>query len=95
MSRTRSDRIVVSDGSELARLLDLASKAPVLLEKGGAIFRLNVVDSFEDASDSYEPEAALAGMRTAAGTWASLNTEQLKRDIYRGREEGSRPASRP
>lgn len=92
---TESKRIAVSDGGEVAHLLDLASKAPALLEKSGVIFRLNMVDSFEEATESYQPKAALAGMRAASGSWASLDTEALKRDIYRAREEGSRPDSRP
>ncbi|MBI4318448.1 MAG: hypothetical protein HY675_08160 [Chloroflexi bacterium] len=42
----------------------------------------------------YDPEAALAGIRAAAGSWKDLDTEALKKHIYRARREGSRPYKR-
>ena len=38
---------------------------------------------------------AWAGVDRAAGTWDDVDTEKLKADIYRWREEGSRPWDRP
>ena len=89
-------KMTVRAGSEVARVLDMAVTAPVLLEKEGVLFRVNVVDAeIEEPWARYDPKAALAGMRSAAGSWADLDAEGLKANIYRAREEGTRPANRP
>lgn len=91
-----SKKITVRPGSDMAHLLEMAVKAPVLLEKDGVLFRVNAVEaSVEEPWARYDPTAALAGMRAAAGSWADLDAEELKANIYRGREEGTRPATRP
>lgn len=85
-------RVKVIPGSELDRLLEEAARAPLLLEKDGECYRL---EREEDISHSYDPEAALEGIRAAAGSWKDIDAEALKAYIYRAREKGTRPANRP
>lgn len=47
--------IKVTPGGELARLLDAAAVAPVLLEKDGVRYRLSVEEN-EDIWAGYDPE---------------------------------------
>ncbi len=85
--------IHVPRGSELARLLDEAQHAPLRLEKDGVTYRLSREE--DDVWVNYDPEAARAGMQAAAGHLTHEEAEKLKAYIYRGREEGTRPADRP
>ncbi len=43
----------------------------------------------------YDPEAVKEAIAKTAGSWADLDTEAIVADIYRSREQGSRPGSRP
>jgi hypothetical protein len=79
--------------SELARALADAKEAPVLLESNGVHFR--VIRVTDDLWADYDPEAVLAALRAAAGTLSPEEGERIKQLIYRGREEGTRPLSRP
>ncbi len=85
--------IAVTPDSELAHLIEGAAGRPVLLEKDGVRYRLERDE--DDVWRGYDPEAARAGIRAAAGSWSDLDAEQLKAAIYRAREEGSRPLDRP
>jgi hypothetical protein len=85
--------IHVPPESELARLLDEARDAPLRLEKDGVTYRLSREE--DDIWATYDPEAVHEALRTAAGTLTPEEGEELKAYIYRGREEGSRPADRP
>ena len=92
--------IEVVPGSELARLLDEANGASLVLVKDGVRYHLDREPSDPGATlrnpwATYDPDLALAGMREAAGSWSDVDTEKLKEDIYRWREEGSRPPERP
>lgn len=92
--------IEVAPGSELARLLDEANGAPLVLVKEGVRYRLDreepaTASARPDPWADYDPERALAGMRDAAGSWSDIDTETLIANIYRWREEGSRPFDRP
>jgi len=40
--------------------------------------------------DRYDPQAALAGINKAAGSWYGVDGERVKEYIYQGREEGTR-----
>ncbi|MCL5946948.1 MAG: hypothetical protein M1298_02875 [Chloroflexi bacterium] len=42
----------------------------------------------------YDPERARAALHEAAGSWSDIDTDELVANIYRWREEGSRPANR-
>ena len=79
--------------SGLARALTDVEDTPVLLESNGVRFR--VIRDADDLWADYDPEAVLAGLREAAGTMSPEEGERIKELIYRGREEGTRPLSRP
>ncbi len=80
----------VDPESDLGHLLDEAGKASVFLEKNGVVYRLSPELSSGDEKD-YDPDAALAGMRAAGGSWADVDTEHFKAFIYyRAREERTR-----
>ncbi len=96
MAKEPKKRIKVSEGSELARLLTEADAAPLLLEKDGELYRLERMEKEpEDIFANYDPEAALAGIREAAGSWKDVEPEEFKAKLYRAREEGTRPYQRP
>jgi hypothetical protein len=89
-------KMTVRPGTQVARVLDMATRAPLLLEKEGVLFRLDIVErEIVEPWKAYSPETAVSGMRAAAGSWADLDTEAIKANIYRAREEGTRPADRP
>ena len=95
---TSTRTIHVAPGSELDRLLQDATDGPFELEKDGVRYRVERVEAVaeEDIWANYDPEAARAGIRAAAGAWKGLvDPEELKASIYRAREEGTRPPDRP
>jgi hypothetical protein len=85
--------IHVPEDSELARVLEGVDEIPLRLEKRGVLYRVSRED--EDLWTGYDPEAARAGMATAAGTLSPEDGERLKAYVYEAREEGSRPADSP
>lgn len=82
--------IKVTPGRELARLQEAAAHAPLLLEKEGALYRVNRVAA-DDPFAGYDAEAVRASIRASAGMLTTTAAERLKADIYRAREEGTRP----
>ncbi len=103
---TTPKTIHVEPGSELDRLLQEAAETTVELEQRGMRYRITRVRDtgggpslqLADEHDiwaGYDPEKARAGMRAAAGSWRDIDTEALKADLYRARDEGSRPLDRP
>ena len=86
------ETIEVAPGSELDRLLDLVTDAPLWLVRNSARFRLERVR--EESRPDYDPERARAGMNAAVGTWPGLDAEVFKEYFYRGREAGTHPADR-
>jgi len=86
--------IKVPPGSEVDRLLDAAEDAPLLLERNGARFRL-AKEPDDDIWAGYDPEKFRTVLEETAGSWADLDTEALIEQVYRWREEGSRPPDRP
>ena len=84
--------IHVSDDSELAHLLERADTTPLRLEKNGVVYRVTRED---DLWAGYDPEKVRAAVRAAAGSWGDLDTDTMIEDLYRAREEGSRPSDRP
>ncbi|HET8524927.1 MAG TPA: hypothetical protein VFL82_16970 [Thermomicrobiales bacterium] len=91
--------INVEPDSELAHLLDDAGDRPLVLIKGRERFRITRESTEETPKDdpwaNYDPDKLMEGVRAAAGAWADVDTEALKENIYRWREEGSRPSNRP
>ncbi len=92
MSKT-SQVIPIEPDSDLARALQDAEVAPVVLESDGVRYR--VLRDAEDIWAGYDSERLLATVRASAGTLTPEEGEELKELIYRGREEGSRPPDRP
>lgn len=84
----------VTPGSELDRVLDEAAAGPVLIERNGDRFRLSK-EPDEDIWVGYDAEKFRKALDETAGSWSDLDADQLIADIYRWREEGSRPADRP
>lgn len=90
---TETKRIRIEPGSELARLLDEAGDTPVLLEKNGEMYRLTRAGA--DIWTGYDPAKVRTALAKTAGSWADIDTDKLITDLYRAREEGSRPITRP
>ena len=88
--------IKVTPASELADILKEASEGPVVLENNGERYRLDRMErEKEDSWEGYDPEKVREAIDTYAGSWADLDTDAMIENIYRAREEGSRPADRP
>jgi hypothetical protein len=79
--------------SELAKALAAAGRTPVILVSDGERYVVNRQPA--DPADDYDREEFCAALRAAAGTFTPEEGEQLKRDIYRWRQEGTRPVNRP
>ena len=93
---SRPKKIKVSAGSELGKLLNEAREHAVVLETNGELYRLDRMEKEpEDIWEGYDPEKVREAVKKSAGTWADLDGDELIADIYRAREEGSRPADRP
>ncbi len=87
-----SDTIHIAHDSDLARLLEHVDATPLRLEKDGVVYRV----VREDAPwPGYDTAKVRAAVRATAGSWADLDTDALIANLYRAREEGSRPADRP
>ena len=87
------DPITVGEETNLGRLLDTAASTPVRLERNGIIYRL--VREETDPWAAYDPERVREGLRRYAGTLTPEEGERLKDQIYRARDEGTRPLHRP
>lgn len=71
---------------------DLASKPGVVfVEKEGTIYKLENGESWPD----YDPEKVKFAINKTAGSWARLDTARAIENLYRAREEGTRPSTRP
>ena len=84
--------INVDPDSELSHLLDEATDAPVILAREGVRYRLSIDD---DPWAAYDPEAVREAVRAIAGSITPEEGERLKAELYRAREEGTRPMDRP
>ena len=85
--------ITIEPDSELGRALDETAGVLVILLRGGTRFR--VTRDPDDPWANYDPEKVLEGLHEISGSLAPAEGERLKELIYRGREEGTRPISRP
>ncbi len=84
--------IHVEPDSELGRLLDQVDGTPLLLEKDGVHYILSREDEARPAMSDAEYQRILD---ETIGSWSDVDAEALIDYIYRGREEGTRPADRP
>jgi hypothetical protein len=91
---SKATRIRVASDSELGRFLDRVGEMPVLLEKNGKLYRL-VEETGEQTKAGYDANKVKEAIRKTAGSWADIDADQFLADLYRAREEGSRPADRP
>jgi hypothetical protein len=93
--------IEVAPDSELADLLRESSEAPLIFSLEGRRFRVEPEESSQsDMTDDelwadFDQARFLEGIDAAAGGWRHLDTERMKVEIRRWRDEGSRPADRP
>ena len=87
-------KITVSPGGELAALLEEANDTPLLLEKDGRLYRL-AIEELTDIWSTYDPEHVRKAVARTAGSWNDIDTDELIAALYRARDEGSRPTSRP
>lgn len=85
--------ITIDPDSELGRALAETDGEPVVLLRGSTRFR--VTPDPDDPWATYDPESVLEGLREIAGTLSPAEGERMKELIYRGREEGTRPITRP
>jgi hypothetical protein len=89
-TKTKKDITIELDPeSELAKALAEAGKKPITFVSNGRRYVASR-DPFDPESD-YDPEAFREALRAAAGTFTAEEGERLKQNIYRRREEGSRP----
>jgi hypothetical protein len=85
--------ITIDPDSELGRALDETDGDPVVLVRGSARFR--VTRDPDDPWASYDPDSVLEALHEIAGTLSADEGARMKELIYRGREEGTRPPTRP
>jgi len=81
--------ITVTADTDLADLLDKAASSPVRLERNGIVYRLSRED--EDVWPAPDPDRVREVLRATVGSWADLDADELIAELYRAREEGSRP----
>lgn len=88
---------------EIARQLDDAKangKRVVLVHQGeryaltAARPALKIADD-TDLWKDYDPKKVREALDATAGTWSDVDADKLIADIYRWREEGTRPPNRP
>jgi len=85
--------ITIDPDSELGRALDQTAGEPIVLLRNGTRFRVTL--DADDPWANYDPESVLEGLHEIAGTLSPEEGERMKELIYRGREEGTRPITRP
>jgi len=84
--------ITVLPNSELAALLNEARQASVVLEREGVRYRLVREDA--DPFEHYDAAAVQRSLQSA-GRISSEEAARLKAAVQAGREEGTRPITRP
>jgi hypothetical protein len=87
-------RKTVEPGSEIDRLLAEASDHDLLFERDGLLFRLSQDGGWEGREDLSNEEYQRI-LDETLGSWSDIDADKLISDIYRWREEGSRPIDRP
>ena len=85
--------IKVTADTALTDVLAMARKDAVVLDNNGVRYRLS--RETEDIWAHYDPAKVRAALATFGGSWRDIDADKVIEDIYRWREEGSRPANRP
>jgi hypothetical protein len=95
-----SKTIDVAPDSELADLLRESGEVRLIFALEGKRFRVEPEEmsqgdlTDEDLWADFDSARFLDGIDAAAGGWGRLDTERMKSEIRRWRDEGSRPADR-
>ena len=90
----------ITDEELAERISDSAAEGKsIRVEAGGMTFVLTVeredAVSRERTKSSYDPEKVAEVLDKYVGAWAHLDVDRMIEELYRAREEGSRPANRP
>lgn len=85
--------IMIDPDSDLGRALDESTDDAVVLQRGSTRFR--VTREAADPWANYDPAKLRAGLKKVAGLLSPEDGDRIIEDIYRGREEGTRPITRP
>ncbi len=90
----------ITDEELAERISESAAEGKAMrVEAGGRTFVLTVERERETSgpqtTSSYDPEKVGEVLDKYVGAWAHLDVDQMIEDLYRAREEGSRPANRP
>ncbi len=91
---TEPKKIKINPNSEIARLLEDARDQSLVLESNGVTYRLYREEP-ENIWQDYDPIKAKRTITQLAGSWADIDTDRMIQELYRAREEGSRPETRP
>jgi hypothetical protein len=86
--------IEVDPESELARALAAMDEKAVVLVSNGARFSVMRAEDGDPSAGS-DQERVREALRAGSGIFTPEEAERLKQDIYRWREEGTRPIDRP
>ena len=70
-------------------------EADVATLRGRSMFSETSAEKAEDIWVGYDPEKVIEALAKTAGSWSDIDADALVASIYRAREEGSRPATRP
>ncbi len=85
--------VKVTADTTLTDVLALARRNAVVLDDNGVRYRLT--RETEDIWTDYDPVKVRAALETFGGSWSDVDADAMIADIYRAREEGSRPVDRP
>lgn len=85
--------VTIDPDSELGRALDETAGEAVVLLRGSARFR--VTPETDDPWAQYDPAKLRAGLKKVAGLLSPEDGDRLIETIYRSREGGTRPMTRP
>jgi hypothetical protein len=85
-------KIIVPDGSSLAKLLTDAAARPILLEKNGELYRLERMEQEDKTLSPEEVTRSREGIREAAGSWKDIDTDAFKAYIAQRRHTANRPS---
>lgn len=102
-SDAATDIVEIIATPEIARQLDAAEaegKRAVLVHQG-VRYELSApkpvlkIAEDKDIWKDYDPKKVHEALDATAGTWSDIDADKLIADIYRWREEGTRPPNRP
>jgi hypothetical protein len=85
--------VKVTADTTLTDVLALARRDAVVLDDNGVRYRLT--REMEDSWADYDPAKVGAALGAFGGSWSDVDADAVIADIYRAREEGSRPVDRP